>query len=472
MDQDIVRETPRDEGSLFYVARVCFVATIGGLLFGFDTAVISGTIPFITKYFSLSDAMLGWTVSSLLVGAVLGAGFAGTASDRFGRKKVLLLCAVLLTISAVCAAIPRTLTGLILARFIGGLGVGAASMLSPMYIAEIAPARIRGRLVSLNQLAIVIGILLAFFADYRLKDIPDGVLKFQVLSFPFELPSANWRWMFGSQSLGAVLFFVFLFFVPESPRWLAKQKREAEAAAILTKVGGADHAKAELSEIKEALGQEQDSLAMMLQPGMKLALVIGIVLAVLQQVTGINVVMYYAPVIFAKAGSSVDSSLLQAVAVGVTNLIFTLVAVWGVDRFGRKVLLLAGSSGMGVFLALLSGAFHYGKLEGPWVLLCVLGYVACFCVSLGPVVWVMISEIFPNRVRGRAMSIATVCLWIACFLVSQTFPIMLKNLAGAATFGIYAMMCAVTFVFVFWMVPETKGKTLEEIEKHWLRLDT
>ncbi len=442
-----------DSGSAVYVFLVCAVAAVGGLLFGFDTAVIAGTIPFLTKHFALSEAMLGWAVSSVLVGCIFGASFAGSASDRFGRKKVLLVCAVLFAISAVGSAIPRNLTEFIIARFIGGLGVGAASMLSPMYIAEISPAKIRGRLVSLNQLAIVVGILVAFFVDFLLVDIPD----------------TNWRWMFGSEILPAVLFLLLLLAVPESPRWLVKQQRDDEALAILARVGGKTCAKAEMAEIKEAIVQEENSVAQLFHPGMKVALIIGVALAILQQVTGINVVMYYAPKIFARAGSTVDASLLQTVVVGVVNLTFTLVAIRVVDKLGRKPLLLIGSAGMGLFLTLVGGAFHYDKLEGPWVLLFILGYIACFASSMGPVVWVVMSEIFPTRIRGRAMSIATVCLWIACFLVSLTFPTMLEKLDGAVTFGIYAVMCAITFVFVLLVVPETKGKTLEEIEKRWMK---
>ena len=439
-----------DSGSTVYVFLVCIVAAVGGLLFGFDTAVIAGTIPFITKHFGLSATMLGLTVTSVLVGCVFGAAFAGTFSDRFGRKKVLLACAALFAVSAIGSAISRNLAELIIARFIGGLGVGAASMLSPMYIAEISPARIRGRLVSLNQLTIVIGILVAFFVGFWLKDIPD----------------TNWRWMFGSEALPAVLFLLFLLAVPESPRWLTKQQREDEALAILTRVGGQNRAKAEIVEIKDAIAHEENSISQLFHPGMRVALTIGVVLAILQQITGINVVMYYAPKIFAAAGSTVNASLLQTVVVGAANLIFTLVAIWVVDKFGRKALLLIGSAGMGICLG---GAFHYGKLEGPWVLLFVLGYVACFAGSLGPVVWVLMSEIFPTRIRGRAMSISTVCLWIACSLITVTFPIMLEKLDAMVTFGIYAVMCAVTFLFVLLVVPETKGKTLEQIEKYWMK---
>ncbi len=453
MDSSEEFKPQADSGSLVYVVLVSTVAAVGGLLFGFDTAVIAGANPFLKAHFDLSDTLLGFAVSSAIIGCIFGAALAGSTSDRFGRRKVLLVCAVLFAVSAIGSAIPRTLIEFVLARFIGGLGVGAASMLSPMYIAEISPAKIRGRLVSLNQLAIVSGILVAYFVDF----------------FMLNIPETNWRWMFGSETLPAVLFFALLLVVPESPRWLAKQGRDQEALEILTRVGGGTAAQMEMAEIKETIAREENSIAQLLHPGMRIALVIGLGLAVLQQVTGINIVMYYAPTIFASAGSAIDTSLLQAVAVGAVNLTFTLVAIWAIDRFGRRILLLVGSAGMGVFLALVGGVFHFGQLQGPWVLLFILGYIACFAGSLGPVVWVVISEIFPTRIRGRAMSIATVSLWIACASVAQLFPVMLARLDGAFTFGIFAAMCVVAFLFILIMVPETKGKTLEEIEKGWAR---
>ncbi len=447
------QKTEQTSGNTIYIFLICIVAAVGGFLFGFDTAVIAGAIPFLTKYFSLNDAMLGWAVSSVLVGCIFGAVFAGSISDRFGRKRVLIGCALLFAISAIGSAIPRHLSEFILARFIGGLGVGAASMLSPMYIAEISPAKIRGRLVSLNQLAIVIGILIAYFIDFSLKDIGP----------------TNWRWMFASETLPALSFLFFLLAVPESPRWLVKQNRDKEAMAILSKINGHNRAEAEMAEIKDAIAHEENSVAMLFHPGMRVALVIGVVLAILQQVTGINIIMYYAPKIFAIAGSGLESALLQTVLVGIVNLTFTIVAICVVDRLGRKALLLIGSAGMGIFIAIIGMVFHFGRFDVPWVLLGIIGYIACFAVGMGPVVWVIMSEIFPTRIRGRAMSISTVFLWISCFLVSLTFPIMLERLDGALTFGIYAVMCVIAFVFVLTVVPETKGKTLEEIERYWLK---
>lgn len=437
--------------SKVYVILISFVAAVGGFLFGFDTAIIAGANPFLVEHFGLSEAMLGFAVSSAIIGCIFGAAFAGVVSDKFGRKVVLLICAVLFAISAIGSAVPRSIVEFLIARFIGGLGVGAASMLSPMYIAEVSPARMRGRLVSLNQLAIVTGILAAYFTGYFLVGIPE----------------TNWRWMFGSETVPAVLFFGLLMLVPESPRWLVKQMRNGEALKIISRIEGEEYASIELAQIKEAVADEENSVAALFHPGMRVALVIGIVLAILQQVTGINIIMYYAPTIFAKAGSTTNASLLQAVAVGAANLLFTLVAIYVVDKFGRKVLLLAGSAGMGIFLLLVGLNFGKEGVAWYWVLLFILGYISSFSASLGPVVWVVISEIFPTRIRGRAVSIATVFLWISCATVAQLFPIMLEKLESIASFGVFALMCAVTFVFVLFVVPETKGKSLEEIEKLW-----
>jgi sugar porter (SP) family MFS transporter len=443
------------------VVLTTLVAALGGLLFGYDTAVISGAIGFLTKHFSLDARLEGWAASSALIGCIVGASFAGVLSDRAGRKRALLLSAVLFAVSSIGSALARDLTEFSIARIVGGFGIGSASMLSPLYISEISPARMRGRLVSLNQLAIVSGMLLVYFVNACVASAGDSIggEAWNV--------ALGWRWMFGSATLPSVLFFGLLFLVPESPRWLMKRGRRDEALRILTLVDGPEHARREAAEIEDAIKHEDPSFALLFKPGMRLALTIGIVLAVLQQVTGINVVLYYAPEIFKSAGLGATEAIVQTVIVGIVNLTFTIVAVLVVDRIGRKPLLLTASACMGVSLVLLGGAFVLGKLQGPWVLLFVLAYVASFAVAMGPVVWVVMAEIFPTRIRGTAMSIATVCLWIACFLVSQLFPWMLEHFAGKSFF-VYAAMCAVAFVFVAMVVPETKGKTLEEIEKRWL----
>jgi SP family xylose:H+ symportor-like MFS transporter len=451
------------KGSIVYVMLVCMVAALGGLLFGYDTGVINGAIGPLKAHFVLDANWAGWATGCALVGCAVGAAIAGVLSDWLGRKKVLILSAILFLISAVGTALPKNITTFIIYRIIGGLGVGAASMSSPMYIAEISPARIRGRMVSVNQFAIVTGFLVVYFVNYFIALQGDQMWN----------QESGWRWMFGSEALPALLLLVLLFFVPESPRWLTKQNRSDEALEILTRVDGAEYAKTELLEIKDAIAHESGSLKQLLQPGMKIVLVIGIVLAVLQQVTGINVFLYFGTEIFKKMGSETNAALLQTVVVGAVNLTFTIVAIWTVDRLGRKPLMIIGSAGMGLSLLAMGLASYFGRTE-LWLLLFILGYIACFALSVGPVTWVILSEIFPTRIRGRAMAIATVCLWVANYLVSQTFPMMdennwlLEKFHHAFPFWLYGIFCVVLVTFVWRLVPETKGKTLEEIEKHWM----
>lgn len=454
--------TEESKGSVGYAFLLTVVAALGGLLFGYDTGVISGAIGYLRTRFSLDADMQGWAAASALVGCMIGAGFAGALSDWLGRKRVLLLSAVLFTVSGIGTAIPRNLLEFVMARMIGGFGIGAASLLCPLYIAEIAPARIRGRLVSVNQFAIILGFVVVYFVNALVARTGEGLggEAWNVLY--------GWRWMMGSEAAPAIIFLVLLSWVPESPRWLVKRDRAGEALAILTRVNGAVQARSDLAEITEAVTHEERSLAQLFRPGLRRAMWIGIVLAVLQQVTGINTVLYYAPEIFKSAGLGATAAIDQTVIVGLINLSFTIVAILVVDRLGRKPLLLIASTGMGVSLFLLGGAFILRKFEGPWVLFFVLAYVAAFAVAMGPVVWVILAEIFPTRVRGTAMSVATVALWLSCFLVTQFFPRMLEQLQGRAFF-VYGAMCVVAVVFVAVFVPETKGKTLEEIEKGWAR---
>ena len=461
MSNTLVNE---EKGSIVYVMLVCMVAALGGLLFGYDTGVINGAIGPLKAHFVLDANWAGWATGCALVGCAIGAAIAGVLSDWLGRKKVLILSAILFFVSAVGTALPKDITIFIIYRIIGGLGVGAASMSSPMYIAEISPARIRGRMVSVNQFAIVTGFLVVYFVNYFIALQGDQMWN----------QESGWRWMFGSEALPALLLLVLLFFVPESPRWLTKQNRSNEALEILTRVNGAVYAKTELLEIKDALAHESGSLKQLFQPGMKIVLVIGIVLAVLQQITGINVFLYFGTEIFKKMGSDTNAALLQTVIVGVVNLSFTIIAIWMVDRLGRKPLMMIGSVGMGLSL-LGMGLMAYVQKTDLWVLLFILGYIACFALSVGPVTWVILSEIFPTRIRGRAMAIATVCLWVANYLVSQTFPMMeennwlLEKFHHAFPFWLYGIFCVVLVTFVWRFVPETKGKTLEEIEKHWMQ---
>ena len=440
-----------------YVIFISVVAALGGLLFGFDTAVISGTINFIQPYFGLSEAGLGWTVSSLLFGCIIGVSISGKMGDLFGRRKVLMVAATLFFISAVGSALSTTIFMFVTARLAGGLAVGVASILSPMYIAEISPARYRGRLVSLNQLAIVSGILIAFFTNYLLVGTGEN----------------NWRWMLLVMAAPAFLLFFSLFFVPESPRWLVARNRDSSAHNVLVKTAGEELAPKELDDIRDTLQNHKEaSYRELLAPGVRPVLWLGIILAVFQQVTGINTIMYYAPKIFAQIGQSNDTALLQTIAIGSTNLVFTVIAMLFIDRFGRKFLIVSGSLGMTVMLAGLSMLYFLERTTGSLVLIFILGYIAFFAASLGPALWVVVSEIFPNRLRSKGMSVAIVALWVAATIVAIVFPVMLEALSGAVTYLVFAFICLVNLWYVWRHVPETKGKTLEELEKKLIKPDS
>jgi SP family xylose:H+ symportor-like MFS transporter len=450
--------------NLTYVTGITIVAAIGGLLFGYDTAVISGAIGFVRDYFKLSPAMMGWVASSALVGCVAGCAVAGWLSDRIGRKKVLILSAVLFSITGIGCAIVENTPGLVIYRIIGGLGVGIASMMSPVYIAEIAPAHMRGRLVSYNQFAIITGMIAVYFVNYLIAARGNDSWNLQ----------SGWRWMFGSETIPALLFLGSLIFIPESPRWLAKNDRIEKSRQVLFKIGGPEFAEKELKEIRETEISESQSLSALFSSKFRIVLIIGIVLAILQQVTGINVFMYYAPEIFKKLGSGINAALLQTIIVGFFNMGFTVVAILTVDRLGRKPLMMTGSTGMGICLIIL-GLMAYFQQSAAWVLAFILGYISCFALSVGPVTWVIISEIYPTRIRGRALSIATVFLWTANWIVSQTFPMLdenpwlVRNFHHGFSFWLYGLFCFILLAFIWRKVPETKGKSLEEIEKLWLQ---
>lgn len=449
-------------GSVGYLLGICLVATLGGLLFGYDTAVISGAIGFLVKRFELDATGEGWTASCALVGCVIGVSIAGVVSDRLGRRKALILAALLFLASSIGTALPRSLTEFILFRIVGGIGIGVASMTSPMYIAEVSPAHIRGRMVSLNQFAIVSGMLAVYFVNYAIAQQGDEAWNV----------TQGWRWMFGSGALPSLALLVLLFFVPCTPRYLIQQGQRDAARHILERVGGTEHADAEMRAIEDSVSHESGALSQLLQPGMRIVLVMGVALAVLQQVTGINVFLYYAPEIFKKLGSGTDAALLQTVVVGAVNMAFTVIAIWSVDVLGRKPLMLAGFAGMALCLFALGYASYIDRIEA-WALAFVLGYIASFALSVGPVTWVILSEIFPTRIRGRALSICTFCLWAANWVVSQTFPMMNENtylvntFHHAFPFWVYGALCIVSIVFVVGWVPETKGKSLEEIERLW-----
>ncbi|MNI10386.1 Arabinose-proton symporter [compost metagenome] len=447
-----------EQVSMKFVILVSIISALGGLLFGFDTAVVSGAIGFMEQRFQLSELEVGWAVSSLIIGCIVGAALSGLLSDRFGRKKVLIAAALLFIIGSIGSAIPDTFTGYIIARIIGGIGIGFTSTLCPLYNAEIAPAKYRGRLVALNQLAVVTGIFVTYFINLWISnsgDIAWGI-------------SHAWRWMFGVGAIPGFLFLVLLFFVPESPRWLIKQKRPLDALKILLRIHGEELAKKEVIEIKKSFEQEGGSLRQLFKPGLRIALIVGVSLAILQQITGINAVMYYAPEIFKATGAGTNTALSQTILVGLINFIFTILAIWLIDRVGRKALLLVGSASMMVCLIVIGLAFQTGNTSGPLVLIFILLYVASFAISLGPVVWVIMSEIFPNHIRGKATAIASMALWAADYVVSQSFPPLLSTAGPAITFWLFAIMSLVSFLFTWRVVPETKGKSLEEIESLWI----
>lgn len=448
---------PPFEGSLPYILLLTVVAALGGLLFGYDTAVIAGAIDYLQEKFNLSPGMKGWTTSNILLGCAVGAAFAGPLSDAFGRKRLLILAAVFFAVSAVWSAIPNTLTEFILARFLGGLAVGAAAIVSPLYIAEIAPAHLRGRLVALQQIAIISGMVVVSIVNWIIALQGDHTWNVE----------SGWRWMFGSETLPALLFLLCLLVVPESPRWLLKRGRETEALYVLARLGGKLRAVWEAAEIRRAIAEETGRLDELLRPGYRRLLLIAIILAILQQVTGINAIVYYTPTIFRSSGSTDAWALFWTIITQAVNLGFTLIAIAIVDRLGRRPLLLLTSAAMGVSLVLLGTAFYAG-LPQLWVVAFVLLYMASFAVGMGPVVWVVLAEIFPTRTRGLAMGIATVALWLADFLITQTAPMMYAAWGPAFAFWSYAVMCAVCLVFVSVFLPETKGKTLEEIERMFL----
>ena len=452
------RKDPK-EGTTVFVVKVSVIAALGGLLFGYDTAVIAGAIGYLQIKFDLSSAMVGWAASSAIWGCVFGAMLAGYLSDRIGRKKVLIITAVLFAVSSIGSAIPNTLTQFFIARFVGGLGVGAASMLSPLYISEIAPSRIRGTLVSLYQLAIVVGINLVYFINMQ-------IATQNTESWNVEY---GWRYMLGSETVPAVIFLVLLFLVPESPRWLVKNKREKEAFSILEKVNGTVRAKQVLEEIKLALTLESGTIRELFKPGLRVALIVGVVLALFSQITGINAIIYYAPEIFKSVGFATDSAFTQTIFIGLVNTLFTFVALWLIDKAGRKTLLLWGVSGMVICLFAVGICFHFNFSDGPWLLIFILGFIACFATSLGPIPWVIISEIFPTKIRGVAMSFCTVVLWIGVVLITQLTPIFLQNIGGAFTFWVFMVNAIILLVFTHKMIPETKQRTLEEIEQSWTR---
>jgi len=426
------------------------VAAIGGLLFGFDTAVINGAIVFIKQQFGLSDSQTEIAASSLLLGCVVGASVAAFTSDRFGRKRVLLGAAALFTLSSIGAALPRNLVEFSVARLVGGVAIGIASTLSPLYIAEISPAQKRGFLVSLNQLAIVTGILLSYSVNYLLTGAGP----------------ANWRWMFASAAAPSIAFLLTLLFIPESPRWLMQKGRDQEAERFLVQIAGPQAACEEMKAIRAAMAEESGDL---LDPIFRKALIVAILIALFSQFTGINTIIYYGSIVFLEhvPHQTASTALWANVIIGAINFIATIVGMLLIDRSGRKPLLMSAFGGMALSLIAVAAAIHF-QVSGIIVLIFVLTYVACFAVGVGTGTWVLMAEICPTRVRGRAMSVATVCLWCGTLLVTLTFLSLVKVFTAAGVFLLYAVVSIAAFFFVWRGVPETKGRTLEEIEKFWL----
>jgi sugar porter (SP) family MFS transporter len=450
-----------------YIWTISLVAALGGLLFGYDWVVIGGAKPFFEKYFHLDSAeQSGWANSCALVGCLIGALLAGALSDKFGRKRLLIFSALLFAVTSIGNALAPTFTIFVTWRILGGVAIGLASNLSPMYIAEVAPARWRGRLVSINQLTIVIGIFLAQIINWLLvRDLPAGASAEFIANSWYGL--SGWRWMFAITAAPSMLFFLGMFCVPESPRWLIKNGRADAAQGILARIGGPAYAQSEVNEVRRTLSAQeiqQVRFSDLLDRRMMKVLVLGVVLAVFQQWCGINVIFNYAENIFRDAGYDISMVLKNIAWTGSVNLVFTFVALGVVDRGGRRVLMLIGSAGLAIIYLVMGYCYHTG-VKGLPMLLLVLAAIGCYAMSLAPVTWVVISEIFPNRIRGAAISVAVTFLWIACFILTYSFPALNARLGPDGTFWLYAAVCLAGLVFIAFKLPETKGKSLEQIEK-------
>ena len=442
------------ESNKFYMVSICCVAALGAVMFGFDIAIISGAGPFVQQYFALSEIAFGWGVSSLIIGCMAGALFAGKVADLYGRRTTLLAIALVFAITSVATAMAHSFSVFVVARICGGIAVGAASMISPLYIAEVSPSAIRGRMVALNQLGITFGILVSYLINYVLRG----------------WGANNWRWMFASGALPSVAFFLLLFVVPESPRWLARSGRVSAALKILTQIGGSENAAIEIASMEQAeLSREPSARpSQLFSARFRRVVVVGALLAILVQISGINTVITYAPIILRSAGNGLDTAIFQTFVIGLINFLFTFVAVLGVDRFGRRALYLVGSGGMCVSLILLSVGFANGHARGLYGLSLILLFIASFASCIGPVYWILMAEMFPMHIRGLAMSTAVFLCWGANFLVVLMFPWVLSHFGGALTFEFLACMAFCMLVVAWKLVPETSGKTLEEIEQCWV----
>lgn len=453
--------------NFLFIISITMISAMGGLLFGYDWVVIGGAKPFYEVFFGLTDtpATRGWVMSSALIGCLVGALFSGILSDRFGRKKLLIVAALLFTISALGTGSSNVVSMFVIFRIMGGLGIGMASVLSPIYIAEIAPAHLRGRFVAINQLTIVIGILLAQVINYLIAEqVPEGFTDQQIIhSWNGQ---TGWRWMFWAETFFSTAFLILVFFIPESPRWLLKANQRNKAREVLFRIAGAEFAEDREIEIMETLQNDATRIHFneLKKPKIRKVIVIGAVLAILQQFCGINVIFYYADEIFTAAGYGVSGMLFNVIIVGSINLIFTLVAMRYIDKWGRRLLMLLGYGGLVIVFAIFGGFFMAG-MKGVVMLLTVLTAIGLYAMTLAPTTWVVLSEIFPNRLRGVAMSIATFSLWSASFILTYSYPILNKGLGASGTFWLFGSVCLFGFFFTRKSLPETKGKSLEEIEK-------
>lgn len=455
------------KNSSSYLRLITFVSAMGGLLFGYDWVVIGGAKPFYEVFFNIVDSpsIQGFVMGSAILGCLLGVMISGSLSDRYGRKPLMITASLVFILAAVGTGAVDSLSWFIIYRLLGGIAIGIASNLSPMYIAEVSPANVRGQFVSLNQLTVVIGILAAQLVNWLIAEpiIPgEDILQ----SWNGQM---GWRWMFWAGGVPAVFFFLLIFIVPESPKWLGMQHKFDLSERILTRIGGVNYAKAEVAALKATVSdvKEKVNLKLLLKGKMPKVLLIGIVIAAFQQWCGINVIFNYAQEIFSAAGYGVSDILFNIVITGVTNVVFTIVGMYAVDKLGRRSLLLFGSIGLACIYAVLGLCYFY-QISGVIVLVLVMSAIACYAMTLAPITWVVISEIFPTRVRGAAMAISTFSLWTACFVLTYTFPLLNSGLGAYGTFWLYGVICLLGFVFVKKNLPETKGKSLEEIEKDLL----
>ncbi len=471
-DNHTTSKTPQamaPQYNMAFIWLICCVAAMGGLLFGYDWVVIGGAKPFYEPFFNISDDtpfMRGWAQSSALFGCLFGALLSGILADRFGRKRLLILAGLLFTVSAIGTGLAWNFTAFNIFRIIGGLGIGLASNLSPMYIAEISPAKMRGKFVSINQLTIVVGILLAQIVNLCIaRPVPEDSTAEMINQSWNGL--YGWRWMFEAETVLAFSFFVLMFFIPESPRWLIKYGKSDLARKILAKIGGDDYAKFEVADIQDTLASGEIAhvnFKDLFEPKLFKIICLGVFLAVFQQWCGINVIFNYAQEVFAAAGFGVSATMFNIVITGVVNLVFTFVAIFTVDKIGRKPLMLFGSIGLAGVYAVLGTGYYMGS-TGIFMLLLIVLALACYAMTLAPIVWVIIAEIFPNRIRGAAMSIAVISLWLACTVLTLTFPYLKIALGAHGTFWLYGIVCVVGFFVVLTKLPETKGKSLEDLER-------